>query len=57
MFDIIDESLKKNTDLDIGDVLKRLTLDALTLAGFGTQPTKKKKKTRQHGFYTNIKCK
>lgn len=36
MFDIIDESLKKNTSLDIGDVLKRLTLDALTLAGFGT---------------------
>ncbi|GAA5798151.1 hypothetical protein HPULCUR_003551 [Helicostylum pulchrum] len=35
MFDIIDESLKKNTSLDIGDVLKRLTLDALTLAGFG----------------------
>lgn len=45
MFDIIDESLKKNTHLDIGDVLKRLTLDALTLAGFGTQPTEKKNST------------
>ncbi|KAI8056456.1 cytochrome P-450 cyp509A1 [Thamnidium elegans] len=35
MFDIIDESLKKKISIDTGDVLKRLTLDALTLAGFG----------------------
>lgn len=35
MFEIIDECLKTQKSIEIGDILKRLTLDALTLAGFG----------------------
>lgn len=36
MFDVINRSIEKNEkSIDMGNVLKRLTLDALTLAGFG----------------------
>lgn len=36
MFDIIDKSIKdKKESIEIVDILNRITLDALTLAGFG----------------------
>ncbi|KAG2210476.1 hypothetical protein INT47_002418 [Mucor saturninus] len=35
MFGVIDQSIEMRTSIEIGDVLKRLTLNALTLAGFG----------------------
>lgn len=35
MFIIIDKSIGMQESLEIGDVLKRLTLNALTIAGFG----------------------
>lgn len=36
MFDVINDCIeRKENKIEIGDILKRLTLDALTLAGFG----------------------
>lgn len=36
MFDVINDCIeRKENNIEIGDILKRLTLDALTLAGFG----------------------
>lgn len=38
MFEVINKSIDMQESLEIGDVLKRLTLNALTLAGFGMEP-------------------
>lgn len=39
MFEVINKSIDMQESLEIGDVLKRLTLNALTLAGFGMEPS------------------